>query len=269
MDALLEQTMLAQSFIFLDRISVATERRLWENGINDWKAFRNVQKISGISDQRKKYYEHKLAECEGALCRKDHAMLAKLLPRREHWRLYPLFHDQALFVDIETAERYGDITVLGAWDGTRYYSFVKGCNLEKALVQQLFFQHKLFITFNGSSFDIPIIEKYFGGVLPDGYLHVDLRHVCARLGLHGGLKTIERVLGIDRDEEIEGMVGEQAALLWWEYLLTGDEEMVELLLAYNEADCKNLEPLAAWAIKELWHRIRRASQAPLSISQRR
>ncbi len=248
--------MLEQSFIFLDRISADGERKLWMNGVENWKSFKKKEKIYGIGEKRKKYYEQKLIECETALRENDLATLAQLLPKREHWRLFPLA-DKILYVDIETAERYGDITVLGAWDGTTYYSFVKGCNLEKEMVKTLFTKHTIFVTFNGSSFDLPIIEKYFGGVLPENYIHIDLRHVCARLGLHGGLKTIERVLGINRDGELDGMTGEEAALLWYEYQLTGDDELVELLLEYNEADCKNLEPLAKWAIDELWRQLRR------------
>jgi uncharacterized protein YprB with RNaseH-like and TPR domain len=197
----------------------------------------------------------KLLEAERALQERNLAYLMAALPVREQWRLFSLF-DEVLYVDIETAERYGDITVLGAWDGSQYYSFVKGCNLEKEMVKELFSRYKIFVTFNGSSFDLPIIERYFGGVLPKQYLHVDLRHLCARLGLHGGLKVIERIRGIGRGDEIDGMSGEEAGLLWHAYLLTGDTEHVDLLLDYNEADCKNLEPLAKWAVQELWKRMR-------------
>ena len=151
--------------------------------------------------------------------------------------------------------------MLGAWDGTTYYSFVKGYNMDKEIIKQLFSNYRLFITFNGSSFDIPIIKRYFGEILPDGFIHVDLRHVFGRLGLSGGLKSIETVLGVSRNEEIQGMCGAEAALLWHEFLLTGDEEMIELLLQYNEADCRNLEPLAEYAVKELWSLLRGAPSA--------
>lgn len=248
--------MLKQSFIFLDRITSGGERKLWAQGIDSWNAFRKAQKISGIGQKRRSYYELRLQECEEAFQRRDLTTLARLLPKNQQWRLFPLFKEKALYVDIETAERYGDITVLGAWDGECYYSFVKGCNLEKSLVAELFSQYELFVTFNGSSFDLPIIERFFGGVLPADYLHIDLRYVCAKLNLSGGLKAIERVVGLSRKAEIDGMSGGEAALLWHEYLLTGDEKHIELLLEYNEADCRNLEPLATWAIATLWSRLR-------------
>jgi len=247
--------MIEQSFVLLDRITSGGERKIWKQGIRDWTSFKEARKILGIGQRRKSYYDLKLREYARALENEEYVVLARFLPKSQRWRLYPYLKEKALYVDIETAQRYGDITVLGAYDGEQYYSFVKGYNMEKELVRELFAQYSLFITFNGSSFDIPIIERYFGSVLPEDAVHVDLRHVCARLGLHGGLKTIERILGIGRNEDVKGMCGEEAALLWHEFLLTGDEELVELLLEYNEADCRNLEPLAAYAIDALWKQI--------------
>jgi len=248
--------LLTSSFVLLDRITPAGERKIWNQGVTDWQDFRQREKISGIGKRRKLFYDSKLQELENHYHNKNFYLLLRLLPRSEHWRLFPLLKEEALYVDIETAQRYGDITVLGAWDGTNYYSFVKGFNLDKGIIKRLFSNYKLFITFNGSSFDIPIIRRYFGEVLPEDFVHVDLRHLFARLGLRGGLKSIEVVLGVRRGEEIAGMCGEGAALLWHEYLLTGDEELVELLLQYNEADCRNLEPLARYAVEELWRSIR-------------
>ncbi len=251
---------LSCSFIFLDRVSRATERKLWENGVSDWNSFRERERIRGIGTSRKTFYELKIKEFEGLLEEKDHHALAALLPKNEHWRLYHLFSDDCLYVDIETAERYGDITVLGAWDGKQYYCFVKGVNLNKEPIKELFSRHKVFVTFNGSSFDLPIIERYFGGVLPENHIHVDLRHVCGRLGLAGGLKTIERIFDIRREEGIEGFSGADAALLWYEYRVTGEKELLDLLIEYNEADCRNLEPLARRTTALLWEKLRNGIQ---------
>jgi len=250
-----EADRLRSSFIFLDRVSKSTEQRLWNEGVTDWDAFRGEQRIKGISVSRKAFYELKIREFEELVRRRDHRGLAGLLPRNEHWRLFETFKTECLYVDIETAELYGDITVLGAWDGSSYYCFVKGVNLDKGLVKELFSRFKVFITFNGSSFDLPIIERYFGGVLPDGHIHIDLRHVCGRLGLSGGLKTIEVLYGLEREQEIQGFSGADASLLWYEYRVTQEKELLDLLIQYNEADCKNLEPLAAQTIRDLWNKM--------------
>jgi len=249
--------MLRQSFILLDRVSSGSEQRLWAAGITDWETFRRLAEIPGFSRKRKGYADLRLAACERALAAGDHAMLAAMLPASGRWRLFSLLREDALYLDIETSGRYGDITVLGAWDGSTYYSFVRACNLEKDLVRELFARFRLFVTFNGASFDLPIIRRYFGDdIFPRGMIHVDLRHLLARLGLHGGLKAIEERLGIRRDDAIRGLRGDEACLLWHEYLLTGGEEAVETLLAYNRSDCENLEPLAKWAVEELWRRLR-------------
>ncbi len=263
-------TLLTSSFVLLDRVTLAGEQRLWSAGITEWRSFRAASKIPGFGKRRKLYSDLQLAELERALeaglrtGRFD--TLAERLPRGEHWRLLPLFDDGIAYLDIETAERYGDVTVLGVWDGSEYVAFVKGRNLDKELVKQYLGRFTVFVTFNGSSFDLPIIERYFRGVLPERHLHVDLRHVCARLGLHGGLKSVETVLGITRHEDVRGMCGAEAALLWHEYLLTRDDELVELLLEYNEADCKNLEPLAGVVVPALWRQLRALSlEEPLLV----
>jgi hypothetical protein len=115
---------LTSSFILLDRITPAGERKIWKQGITDWEAFRQREKIVGIGKVRKLFYDSKLRELETLHHNKNFYLLSRLLPRSEHWRLFPLLKDEALYVDIETAQRYGDITVLGAWDGENYYSFV-------------------------------------------------------------------------------------------------------------------------------------------------
>ena len=96
-------------------------------------------------------------------------------------------------------------------------------------------------TYNGTGFDIPVIERWLGihlaGLLP----HRDLMYDCWKKKLKGGLKAVERTLGIHRDTE--GVDGLQAMRLWAAYQ-QGDEEALDLLLRYNKEDCVNLESLA-------------------------
>ena len=44
------------------------------------------------------------------------------------------------------------------------------------------------VTFNGSSFDLPIIRKRLYADLKRDFEHCDLLHICRRRGLRGGLK---------------------------------------------------------------------------------
>lgn len=96
-------------------------------------------------------------------------------------------------------------------------------------------------TFNGACFDLPVIREQLGLDLKTLLVHRDLLRDCRRLGLRGGLKRVEQVLGIWRDTE--GVDGIQAMGLWERWRRAGDQEALELLLRYNREDCENLEVL--------------------------
>ena len=96
-------------------------------------------------------------------------------------------------------------------------------------------------TYNGTGFDLPVIERWLGIHLAGLVPHRDLMYDCWKRKLKGGLKGVERALGIHRDTE--GVDGLQAMRLWAAYQ-RGDREALELLLRYNKEDCVNLEVLA-------------------------
>ena len=104
-------------------------------------------------------------------------------------------------------------------------------------------QYDLLVTFNGTAFDLPLLLASVQG-LPLDQPHMDPYCLGRQLGYHGGLKTIEMQLGIQRPAELRGMCGADAGRLWNRWRHSGDEEARERLLAYNEADCVNLELLA-------------------------
>jgi uncharacterized protein YprB with RNaseH-like and TPR domain len=74
--------------------------------------------------------------------------------------------------------------------------------------------------------------------------HFDLRHGCARVGLHGGLKSIEKQMGMKRGQELEYVTGEQAVYLWHAWERRGNMNALNLLKRYNEEDTRNLAPIA-------------------------
>jgi uncharacterized protein YprB with RNaseH-like and TPR domain len=63
---------------------------------------------------------------------------------------------------------------------------------------------------------------------------------CRSLGLTGGLKAVEREVGIDRDRP--DLLGRDAVRLWREYE-RGDEGALETLVSYNRDDTENLQTL--------------------------
>jgi len=123
------------------------------------------------------------------------------------------------------------------------------CNLE-SLMEVLSGVDTL-VSYNGRSkpagrkgyigFDFPVINAQLGIMLDEELHHVDLCPLCWEKGLWGGLKKVERILGIER--ETEGVDGREAIRLWREYEKTGDLDILNALLLYNYEDITNLEKL--------------------------
>ncbi|MBT5022039.1 exonuclease [Candidatus Woesearchaeota archaeon] len=183
----------------------------------------------------------------------DASFFANKFPKSEVWRLYETFKHDAIFLDIETSGYYGDITVLGIYDGYDTKIMIKGKNLDNRLFTKVLLNKKLLITFNGFSFDVPMIKRYFQKSIPSLFQlpHFDLRFACARIGLNGGLKLIEQKLGIKRLDQVKSMRGGDAINLWHKYSSTGNSDYLEQLVKYNEEDIINLKPLAELVVKNL------------------
>ena len=152
---------------------------------------------------------------------------SNLLPSNQSWRLFPEFRDSTVYLDIETTglDRYfNDITTIALYDGHEIKTYVQGQNLDDFIedIQK----YKVIVTYNGKSFDIPFIEHYFNIRLD--HAQIDLRYVLYSLGLKGGLKSVERQLGMGRGDlsDIDGFF---AVLLWDEFQRTGDPKALETL----------------------------------------
>ena len=146
------------------------------------------------------------------------------------------------------------ITVVGLSDGIGVMTFVRGFNLTKNITMRELSRYKLLVTFNGISFDVPVMKRFFGSFpkMP----HVDLRFVCQKAGYSGGLKAIEKQFGISRRDEVVGVTGSDAVDLWHLWRATGERDYLNKLVAYNEEDILNLKPLAKKVIPELWSKLR-------------
>jgi uncharacterized protein YprB with RNaseH-like and TPR domain len=193
------------------------------------------QKLDGLARQR-------LALARGALERRDLAALAAMIPPREHWRLYPEFARDALYFDIETnGNQEQEPTVVALFDADGLRVFILGRNMDE--LPEAMAQRRLWVTFNGSCFDVPVLRQYFGKRFPSPEAHIDLRFVCRRLGMGGGLKELEDKLGLGRPPHMKGVNGWDAVLLWRAYLARGDVEALRFLVEYNLYDSFQLRAL--------------------------
>lgn len=247
--------MLRESFIFLDGVGPKKESNIWSAGVSNWDSFLDSKKIEKLSPLSKGFYDRQLNKAKEAYAAEDTSFFAANFPLGQTWRLYKDFRDQAVFLDIETSGYYGDITVVGMYNGYETKTMVRGQNLDKELLRKSLASCKLLVTFNGASFDLPVIQRYFGNVIPS-VPHIDLRHVCSKVGLTGGLKQIEKQMGVKRPKAVEGVSGEDAVYLWQQYKATGKQGYLETLVKYNEEDIVNLLPIADTTIARLWEQTR-------------
>jgi uncharacterized protein len=151
------------------------------------------------------------------------------------------------FLDIETtglSPDLSEITVVGIYmtdgDSERCVQLVGSKICGDAIIESLEGIRHLY-TYNGRRFDLPFIHIRHGVDLESGFEHCDLMHHCWKNNLYGGLKAVERSLGIDRRlKEVNGL---EAIRLWWRYVNDYDQSALQTLLEYNKEDIVNLKKL--------------------------
>lgn len=241
--------MLESTFIHIPGVSAESERKLWKEGFDSWQSFLSRGKSCSFSEPKKEKIGSFVRESQERLSCEDHGFFYSHLPLREHWRAYKDF-SKVCFLDIETTglRRYRDeVTVIGVYDGKESKIFVNGKNMH--LFSEEMGKYSTIVSFNGRCFDVPFLKEKFAEVNFDK-LHIDLRFVMRALGFSGGLKKIEKELGIVREGEIEEVDGFEAVRLWHRYL-RGDERALKTLIAYNKADIENLKVLMDFAYSKM------------------
>lgn len=261
--------MLTASFCAAKGITEDQERVLWAHGILSWELAKDhpeeVQEVLGAS-RSGKLIEH-LVEAQAALARRDRTWFRANFPANaDAWRLwkgYAAVHERIALVDIETTgltPGYDQITVIGLADRNGARAFVAGRPMPgdepidhfPAAIKA----YDLIVTFNGENFDLPFIERHFRDAgfkfdLP----HVDLLLLSRQLGISGGLKDIEKSMGIARSGEIAGMRGSEAIALWGQWKTAGDAAAYKKLTTYCKADCTNLWDLAELLYAQRWQKV--------------
>jgi len=244
--------MLTSSFIFLQGVGPTTERRWWEQGIVEWHQFLAQPSISNLSAARKFWYDNELRTAQSEVAQGNFIPFARRLPRREQWRLYGLCRPRICYLDIETTglpPEQGEVTIVGLHRNGTTTCLVQGDTLTTDRLQDELDHCDLLVTFFGSVFDVPYLSAAFPGLrFPS--LHFDLCFAARRLGLRGGLKSIEETLGIERAPEIRGLDGWDAVRLWDEWR-RGRTAAREQLLTYNRADTEHLIPVADHLYEQL------------------
>jgi hypothetical protein len=178
-----------------------------------------------------------------ALQADDVSYFTAAFPSAEQWRVLAQWFEQASFFDIETSGLEADslVTLVCCFHGGQPLRYLADENLDGFL--DLLEEVKLLVSFNGASFDVPrVLGRFHIPELPCP--HVDLRWLCHHAGWKGGLKKIERELGLRRPPDLEGLGGAEAVWLWQAWSEQGDECARRTLERYCAADTVMLKMLA-------------------------
>ncbi|HRK22272.1 MAG TPA: ribonuclease H-like domain-containing protein [Fimbriimonadaceae bacterium] len=242
--------MLTRTFIHIPGLGPRTERSLWDQGCLDWSDFLGETRyeVNQVPYETARLeIETSRANLEGEV----HQYFARALGNAEAWRAFPEFRKRAVYLDIETdgGDRGDSVTMVGLYDGKEFRALIKGDDLGE--FPDVISHYGMIITFFGAGFDLPMLQKAFPNLRFD-QLHIDLCPTLRKVGLHGGLKKIEKHLGIDRSEETDGLNGLDAVKLWRAYQ-RGSDAALERLVAYNREDVVNLERLAEIAYQRLYY----------------
>ena len=245
--------MLKRTFIHIPGIGPKREIMIWQAGVKNWEEFLEKGPSllpRGIFNLGRRIIEQSLE----ALERPDGInWLAAAIPKKEHWRFYPCF-DRVVYLDIESGgdpEEWGGVTVVGLYDGREVEQYVADHNMW--LVDRSMEAYSVVVTFAGQSFDLPVLKENFANIkLPP--VHIDLKWTLNQLGMKGGLKRLEKRLGLKRPPEVEGLCGWDAVKLWRRHQ-AGEAGALDLLLAYNSWDVINLKPLLEYSCRELAQRL--------------
>ena len=233
--------MIHNTFQLVPGVGPWREKDLWARGIATWDDFPAAGAGAAISERVDALARLKIEEAREALANRDLVKLAALIRPREHWRLYREFQNETAFFDIETeGGTLFEPTIASIFDRDGLRVFIRGRNLEE--FPEALATSRIWITFNGSCFDVPTLKAYFK-VFPVSPVHLDLRFLCRRVGVLGRLKGIEDRLGFGRPLHLKGLDGWDAVLLWRAYDRDSNLEALRFLAEYNLYDSFQLRTL--------------------------
>lgn len=242
--------MLQRTYMHIDGIGKKSEQALWRRGITSWDEFISNADTLDIPAPKKERILTSIEQARHELAAKNHRYFASVLPRSEHWRAFRYFEDSVVYLDIETtglSSSHNELTMVGMYDGHESKTFISGDNLDD-IVEELA-KYKMIVSFNGLRFDVPFIKEKYPQI-EFHHLHIDLMHVLRRIGLKGGLKNIEKMLGLQRSDGTSDMTGFDAVRLWYQYK-RGEGNALERLIQYNKEDVENLSTIIHKVYEEL------------------
>lgn len=144
------------------------------------------------------------------------------------------------YLDIETSFE-SRITVIGIYRRDQGFRQLMGRQVNRTNLLKLLGGAERLVTYNGNRFDLPVIHRRLRVNLRNHFESHDLMYLCWKQDLYGGLKKVEKCLGIPR--RLADIDGQEAMRLWHWYEVRSDRHALRRLLEYNREDVMNLIPL--------------------------
>jgi uncharacterized protein YprB with RNaseH-like and TPR domain len=236
-------------FQIFDHIGPGLEKKLWDEDVCNWMDVIEKPCPASFPIKTYSYLQGQIRNALSIIDTNEYHSLSKMIRPEFHWLLIPKVTDRIAYLDIETTGLYhlhDIITSIAVFDGTKIHNFINGENLNE--FPEFIKQFPTIVTFYGKSFDVPFIQHKFNIVMPQ--LHYDTCFLLRKLGLKGGLKNVERSLGINRNDT-KDIDGYMAVLLWQKYKKTNNRRYLETLVAYNDEDVLHLEFLLHYSYNNL------------------
>jgi hypothetical protein len=252
--------MIRSTFRLAPGVGPFAEGKLWSAGVRRWEDFPAAPAVA-LSRAVDARLRAAIERARAALHAGDADALAAMIPPRERWRLYGAFAADAAFLDVEADGEA--LTAIGILDRDGPRLLLAGRDLDR--FPEAARGWKLLVTFNGLSFDVPLLRRAFRAWRPPR-AHVDLRHLWARLGHPGGLKLLEAETGVGRPPHLAGLRGHDAVRLWRAHQ-GGDGAALRLFAEYNLHDAVNLRTLMDLGYNRMIERLRLPA-APVPVRER-
>jgi hypothetical protein len=235
--------MLKATFCCFRGIGESAEQRLWQAGVHNWH--------SALKWPRPVFSAGKWAALKEGIAEANAAYDAGLfdyflnrLTGVEKVRVVPDVVGSIGYLDIETdgLGKLARITTIAIHCEERTQVFVRDRDFSDFLPAVS--ACKLLITYNGATFDLPLLRREFQIDL--SIPHLDLMPVLRAMGCRGGLKAVERTLGVERHYS-SGIDGKEAIEQWNRYEMYQEQEALRKLMLYNAEDTLVLKELLSIA----------------------
>jgi len=239
--------MLKNTFIHIKGIGRETEKRLWKKGIYTWNDYKKIyQPLFNLFN--KNFQNDIISESIKALNAGVINFFVERLENHDYYRIALAYPNDVMFLDIETTGLslyYHKITIIGWLKNNKYKVYVNGQNATDFFNDMQ--STKVLITFNGVLFDCKFIKKEFPKIIFPK-CHIDLRYLARRFNLKGGQKSIEKQINFKRSKTLENLSGENAPMLWYEFL-HGNTESFKKLIQYNCNDIDGMRRIFDECVK--------------------